>query len=184
MDPATWVAAGWSGAAFLHDPEGEEPPCLGFLFDDIEAGARIFSAWLNYLGSADEFEELRVAIIEGPIHGEGRGYSVNFSYDPLGLERRAAKKGERFELATTVILSRILRVATNGRSANLERFKKEFARHGKYSLVPCALDSLPRFDCAIPKVEIHFRKVLEITSRDQDAVVFPANYFGRDKTIQ
>ena len=59
-----WDIAKWRATAFLHDPEGVRLPYLGIVFENIEAGKEIFSEWLERLGKVDEFDELRISIVE------------------------------------------------------------------------------------------------------------------------
>src|ERR1039457_4020600 len=82
IDPVKWDAARWKATAFFHDPKGVRPPCLGIVFDNIGTGKQIFSDWLKRLGNVDQYDELRIGIVEGEILGMGPGYSVHISSDP------------------------------------------------------------------------------------------------------
>ncbi len=70
-DPTEWDKAKWSGTVFLYDPDGgkKQIPGLGIGFADFDAGKRIFEEWIKRVGHRDEFEEIRVSIIEGSIPG-------------------------------------------------------------------------------------------------------------------
>lgn len=184
IDVDEWNEAKWTATAFLHDPAGSMSPCMGLVFENIAAGNRIFSGWLQRMGKVDEFEELRIAIVEGDILGEARGYSVHVSSDPLHTERRARSLGLQFEFETAVILSRFNRMTPEADSPHLPRFKRELQRHGRYFLIPVSAKVEPQFEYAIEKTEIHIRQASEIAKNDLDAVVFPANYFDRDTSVQ
>jgi len=93
IDPVKWDAARWKATAFFHDPKGVKPPCLGIVFDNIETGKEIFSDWRRRLGSVDQYDELRISIVEGEILGMGPGYSVHISSDPNHTVERAKALG-------------------------------------------------------------------------------------------
>jgi hypothetical protein len=183
IDVALWDSAGWKGTAFLHDPRGVEPPGLGFLFDDISAGRRIFSGWQERVGRVDEYEEIRVSIIQGEILGLPSGYSVHVSSDPLHSVRRAEDKGLALDFRTAVIVSRVKRMTPNPGSPHLGQFEKDFAKHKRYLLVPVSSKGAPEFEVAIEKHEIHLRQASAIKSDDVDAAVFPEHYFDNDDRV-
>ena len=184
IDVEKWDSARWKGTAFLHDPRGMEPPCLGIVFDNIDAGKQIFSGWIERLGTVDKYEELRISIVEGAILGVGDGYSVHISSDLEHAAQRAQLNASHPNLGTAIILGRVHRMTPELGSPHLPRFKKEFSRHKSYLFVPVSADSKPEFGLAIRKSEINFRRASEITAADLDAVVFPEHYFDHDTTIQ
>jgi hypothetical protein len=87
MNLPMWDAARWCATAFVHDTFGERPPCLGIVFEDMEAGRRIFAEWRRLLGRVDKHEQLRIALVEGDIPGKPAGYTVHVSSDPEGEAR-------------------------------------------------------------------------------------------------
>ena len=177
IDIAKWDAARWVATAFLHDPEGTSPPCLGLVFQNIHVGRAIFEAWLERLGTTDRYEELRIAIIEGDILGEAPGYSVHVSSDPLNTERRLKAGGKSVEWDQAILMTRFNRMSPPPDSPHLRQFKIDLQKHKRYSLIPVSTSKEPLLDCAIEKTEIHFRTVSELTKSDFDAVVLPANSF-------
>jgi hypothetical protein len=183
IDVDKWNAAKWRATAFLHDPTGADPPCMGIVFENINMGDEIFSEWLERLGKVDEFEELRIAIVEGVILGEEAGYSVHVSSDPWHTQTRAHALGLKYEFDTAVIISRINRMTPEPQSPHLRRFKKEIQKHKRYSLIPVSSSVEPHFDLSIEKTEIYIRQASEINKNDRDAAVFPVGYFDRDKTV-
>jgi hypothetical protein len=184
IDVEKWDAARWRATAFVHDPTGVKPPCLGILFDDIEVGKQIFSGWLERLGNIDEYEELRISIVEGNILGNGSAYSVHISSDASHSEERARANGFHLEVGTAMVVGRVHRMTTEHRSPHLHQFKREFAKHKRYFVIPVSTDVAPQFEFAIAKAEINFRHAFEISEHDVDAVVFPEHYFDADSTIQ
>lgn len=169
IDPVKWDQAQWVGAAFLHDQSGIYPPYMGIVFQRVDVGKQIFAEWRNRLGKVDAKEKLRIAIIEGPIRGEGAGYSVHISSDPSAMEDSGADR--------MVVVSRVHRMTPQPGSPHLARFKKEFQKHRRYSLIPVSLNLEPFFDDAIEKTKVTFRNAFDISKNDQDAVVFPEGYF-------
>ncbi len=116
--------------------------------------------------------------------GEGPGYSVHMSSDPLHTELRAKTNGQNFKADKGVIICRIKRMSPEPASPHLARFKQEFGTHKRYLLIPVSSNCEPLLDYAIGKAKIYFRQASEITSTDLDAVVFPENYFDHDGTLQ
>lgn len=154
IDVEKWSAAQWTGTAFLFDPTGINPPCLGLVFQNIQTGRDIFQAWVARFGPEDRFEELRVAIIEGVIRGHDPGYCLHLA-------------------------GRVCRMTPESGSSHLAQFKADLQEHRRYLLVAVSADIEPQFDCAIEKSQIHFRRVSQLTRHDIDAVVLPPDYFDR-----
>src|SRR5579872_1835488 len=93
IDPEKWDAARWKATAFFHDPSGARPPCLGIVFENIDAGKQIFSDWLKRVTKVDRFDEIRISVVEGEILGQGPGYSVHISSDPDHTAKRPEMLG-------------------------------------------------------------------------------------------
>lgn len=62
-----WLVARWSATAYRWHPTSEQPPVMGFVFENAEAGKELFRCWNAQQRSCDELEEIRIAIIEGGI---------------------------------------------------------------------------------------------------------------------
>jgi len=183
VDPVKWDAAGWKATAFFHDPKGVEPPGLGIVFDNIETGKEIFSHWRRRLGSVDQYDELRISIVEGEILGMGPGYSVHISSDPHHTAERAKALGIALSVKTAVVIGRVHRMTPEPGSPHLPRFKHDFAKHKRYFLLPVSADVKPEFEFAVGKTKILFRNASEVRNDDVDAAVFPEHYFDGDGTI-
>lgn len=183
IDIDKWNSAKWYATAFVHDAEGVDPPYMGLVFQNIAAGREIFADWLERLGKVDQYEELRIAVIEGEILGEEPGYSVHISSDLAHTEERARANGTRLDFRTAFLISRHNRMTPAAGSPHLPRFKELYQRHGRYRLIPVSDRMEPLFEFAIEKKQIHLRQACEVTAHDMDSVVFPKHYFDHDGTI-
>jgi len=188
IDDDEWNAAGWNGITYLHDPKGVNLPCFGLVFEkNIEAGKQIFSGWIARLGRIDRYDELRIAIIEGEIPGLKKGYSVHISSDPENIGKRAKAEGIDIKSDYMVSASRVHRMTPEPGSPHLPRFKQEYAKHGRYYLIPVSRSAsgqpTPLLEYAIGKAKIYFRDALEISQRDMDSIVFPDGYFDHEGTV-
>jgi hypothetical protein len=178
-----WNRARWKGTAFMHDPSGESAPYLAIMFEDIAAGKEIFKEWRDRIGSVDQYEEIRISIIEGEIPGELPGYTVHISSNPLNTAGRAHANGLTYDWKKFAVIGRIKRMTPAPGSPHLGQFKKEMAKHQRYSIIPLSPKGEPLFDLAIGKKEVLFRQPLEITGNDLDAVVFPEHCFDGEKSV-
>ena len=153
------------------------------MFDNIETGKEIFSHWRRRLGSVDQYDELRISVVEGEILGLEPGYSVHISSNPSHTTKRAKAQGIALSVETAVIIGKSHRMTPEPGSPHLSRFKRDFAKHKRYFLLPVSADLKPAVEFAIEKTEILFRNASEVRSDDLDAIVFPDHYFDRDRTI-
>jgi hypothetical protein len=183
IDPVKWDAAGWGATAFFHDLTGVDPPGLGIVFDNIEIGKEIFSHWRTRLGSVDQYDELRISVVEGEILGLEPGYSIHISSNPSHTAERAKALGIALSVRTAVVIVRLNRMTPAPGSPHLARFKRDFAKHKRYFLLPVSADLKPEVELAIEKTEILFRNASEVRSDDLDAAGFPEHYFDRDRTL-
>jgi hypothetical protein len=169
-----WTEARWAATTFRWHPKSEAPPIMGIVFENAEAGKRLFREFSSATNQKDEFEELCISIIEGIVPGQPSGYTVHLYPDPDGLAARAT--AEDFVINRTIIpfLGRWNRMyPIPGATALLAEFKKEFAKHGQFMLAPAVrrADGQLWFepDIGVVKTVIHFRNLSEITSDDPDA---------------
>src|SRR5690348_2367398 len=136
IDPPTWDAAGWYGTGFLTAPDHSVPPAVVLMFGDGNAARRIFEDLRKRVGAEDEYEELRIAIVEGDIPGEEPGYSVHIGSHIEHILRRAKAAGHEIEPEYIYTFSRINRMNPEEDSPHLGNFKKSYSRHGFYGLMP------------------------------------------------
>jgi hypothetical protein len=176
IDVDLWNAAEWTATMFGYDTAG--PPILGIAYKHEEPARKIFEQWHKRYGNNDEFEELRVSIIEGPIKGQGDGYSVQIGSDPEAWVRRLTEAGYIVnESDLHMFVSRVNRMNPSPDSKNLELFKQEYRKHKTYFLAPAIISNdlksmRPLFDLGIRKAKIHFRHVSEVGKTDIDSAVF------------
>lgn len=180
IDIDTWNKAVWRGAAFLLDPQNSHPPCLMLPFLHEEFCVRIFEDWINIFGREDKFEELRIAIIEGEIPGEDKGYSLHISSNLDRVIERCDQEGLNFDETLILTISRIHRANPTDDFKMFNLFKEHYLKHNNYTLMPCVIDERlkrikPLYDYAIKKKELIFRHVSEIGKDDQDFAVVSKN---------
>ena len=163
IDIALWDRAQWKGVLFVTMPDA--PPVLALVFTNQEAGESIFRSWHELLGDEDRDEAIRVSIIDGDIPGKGPGYTVHIG--PAATRVIAENPFEQVVLYPT----RLQRMQTPD-SPHLARFKKAFAREGRYWLSAAILEPsgqpllLQQF--RILKTHVIFRTPDEI-GRDNDS---------------
>ena len=183
FDVELWDAARWTATAYMHDLDGVEPPCLGIVFGDMEAGKQIFARWRERLGDVDLYDELRISIVEGEILGLDSGYTVHISSDPLHTLQRAHTEGLHLDFRKAIIMSQCHRMTPAPGYSHLARFRKELQKHRRYLLLPVSLEGAPDFENSIWKTEIYLRQASDVRADDVDSVVFPAHHFGGNGTI-
>jgi hypothetical protein len=177
-DPTEWDEAKWSGTVFLYDPDGgrKQIPGLGIGFADFDAGKRIFEGWIKRVGHRDEFEEIRVSIVEGPISGKPDGYTVLISSNPENTIRRKQQTNPDFQPEKIMLLSRLHRMTPTPGSPNLRMFRQAYEDFGFYKLFPAHLGENRILDMdlslSIEKREIHFAYASEIKANDPEQAVF------------
>jgi len=179
-----WDEAKWRATFFMCAPH--VPPILGLGFLNEQPARDIFKEWHQRYGDGDEFEELRVSIIEGPIEGEDPGYTVHVGADPENVIKRYRQVG----LTATdyvMLTSRINRMNPPADSQYLEMFKRAYRQFKTYFLVPgtCKPDGSqlrPMLDLRIHKSSVKFRRVEEIGPHDIDSVVLGTGRVERPLT--
>lgn len=176
IDVDLWNKAKWRATFFIGHPE--RPPILGLAFENEEAAREIFETWHERYGENDEYEELRISIIEGEIKDEEPGYSVHVGSDPDAAIKRFKDAGYEFDVDDDLMMmvSRINRMNPPEGSKNLEMFKESYKAFKTYFLAPGVLSEdrrrlKPIIELGIYKGKIHFKNVDEIGKNDIDSVV-------------
>jgi hypothetical protein len=178
IDIAKWNQAGWRGVLYVADLSYRKFPVMGLIFRDKLAALDIFAGWRNRFGQEDEFEQLRIAVIEGDIGGQHSGYTVHITSDVEGMLRKCREQNVDFDPKTFIGISRIYRMNPSPRSKNVANFKEAYARLGTYLLIPVTMmgatittDTIkPHFDLKIVKRRIYLRDVKDIGKNDIDSV--------------
>jgi hypothetical protein len=169
-----WDQAMWRGIVFIIDQSYQKLPVIGILYEDGEVGKDIFIELVDRVGEGDEFDELRIAIVEGDMPGKAPGYSVHISSNPVNTIERARSEGIEINAELIVTGSRIHRMEPTPDSLNLPMFKDAYQRMGTYLVIPVSMkpDGIqPHFDHGIVKREIYFRYIDDLDEGDFDSIV-------------
>lgn len=177
IDVDLWNKAEWRATAFIHDRELKEPPSLGIVFENEEAAKEILKKWLLRLGNTDEYNELRISIIEGEVPGEEPGYTVHIGANIENIIKRADNEGLNIPKDIFMLISRIHRMNPAQNYKNLEIFKERYNQFGSYLLKVGVIegeDITISHSMYLHKRDIEFREVKDIKSKDDiDAVILP-----------
>jgi hypothetical protein len=173
FDVDKWTRAMWRATLFMSHRDPQVPPCLGIAFENGELGKEVFRELRNVIGDDDTFDELQISIIEGDIPGEEPGYSVHVFSEPDNTAKRIGKPPL---LGDITIASKVHRMNPHAGSPYLPQFKLDFARHGRYLLIPATFDSrsetaIPHIELSIGKHHVRLRHASEIGPDDVDAYV-------------
>ena len=178
IDIDLWNKAKWRATFFMWFTD--RPPVLGLAYENETAARRIFKTWHERYGENDEYEELRISIVEGDIAGEEPGYSVHVGSNPESATKRLSDAGYSFDEDILMMVSRINRMNPPKESKNLELFKECYKKFKTYFLAPGVISKdgqqlKPILDLGIYKGTVHFRHVSEIGDNDLDLVVLREN---------
>jgi hypothetical protein len=171
-----WQEARWSATTFRWHPASEAPPIMGLVFDNATAGKALFRQIAEQMEHRDEFEEIRVSIIEGDVPGQERrpGYTVHIYPDPESLAARATADDFVLDPSVVPFLGQWNRhYPIPGVPPMLPKFKREFRKHREFLLAPAVRrqDGQLWFETelGIIKTAISFRNLSELTPDDPDA---------------
>jgi len=175
IDQGLWDSALWAGVFYARLPQ-PPLPILGLMFDNGDAGKKIFAGRQKTFGKIDAADELYVSIVEGSVPGKERGYRVVIGCDPLKSVQRAGGK----MVNGTNLFTVMTRVHTNPNpdSPHLRNFKQAYSRDREYLLLPATVTDKktnkidPHFEMAIRKKVIHFRSVQDLKQSDMEQVIF------------
>lgn len=168
-----WNKAKWRAVFIIGYPD--MPPAFGLGFKNEEAAREIFTNWHERYGRSDEYEELRISIIEGDIPGEEPGYTVHINSDPDVALKRFKDAGHEFDDDLLMLIGRVHRMNPPAESKNLQMFKQFYRKFKTYFLIPVILSAdetkfKPIFELGIYKGKILFRNVSDIKNGDLDSV--------------
>ena len=90
---ALWAEACWKSTTFCYHPKSHAPPVMGIMFANAEAGKALFRGLNEAYNHYDQFEEMRISIIEGSRPGAPQGYSVHICPEPDALAMHATAAG-------------------------------------------------------------------------------------------
>lgn len=160
-----WDKASWGGTAFLVALDEPHPSYLALIFENGEAGKKIFNLWRQSIGTIDDENYLRVSIVQGFNKKRPNDYRVLIGSNP-----KKNRSGPRF----SSFIYRIHEMeSTSPKKLNL--FIEDYQDFGKYILIPATADSVgynmnPDFfpQLGIGKVDLNFRKAWKIGLNDID----------------
>lgn len=167
IDIPVWDRAGWAGTCYGWDDR--QPPFMGLMFKNLEAGIKIFTDWHTRWGREEAEDALRVTIVTGIYKSNPHHYGVIVGPN---IDRITAE----FKTSDTFcMVSRINRM-TPETSVNLTNFLEAFNKFDAFFLLPAQLPSggqkVPEieFKLALLKRHLHVRPAWQIGENDQDIV--------------
>lgn len=175
IDLPTWDAAVWRGCGYLqmgHDL----PPLMALLFENGEAGRKIFARWHDRFGDKDLNEEIAISIIRDLPGQNPHHYLVQIT--------SSVSADERPDVMLTVPMRSHEMMPNN--SENLERFLGAYRRFGVYAIMPGVLPDTPGaqpefdFDLAIEKRALSVRQAESITRSEPEFVALAIRGLGRE----
>ena len=132
INMALWDKAHWRGLGFAILSDNPPIPELILMFEDLEAGAKIFRGWRKRLGQADCDEWIGLTLITGIDRHHLSHYRLAISVNEQYLTHRAMPKG-RFTLVYRML------DMTPADSTNLDSFLHSYEKAGCYRLAPGSL---------------------------------------------
>lgn len=165
IDIPTWDKAGWGGTCYGWD--GLQPPFMGLMFKNVEAGRKIFADWHARWGREEAADTLRVTIVTGIHKSNPHHYSVIVGPN---IDHIAADVGSG---DTFSLISRINQM-TPATPGNLTNFLEAFSRFNAFFLMPAQMPTSSQsppgieFRLALLKRHLHIRPAWQIGENDQD----------------
>jgi hypothetical protein len=162
---AIWNEAKWRGVVFATTPDHSVSPILALLFENADAGLKIFRGWHDELGDVDEGDRLRIAILRKIRRDKPHWYRIVIGSDPASdLVADGVKN--------IVMVSRIHTMNPDS-SENLERFIVDYDKAGEFILCQAKLNGGQIHLVArnkISKKRIVIREAWEVGPHDPDCV--------------
>jgi hypothetical protein len=127
IDVHAWNAAGWQGVCYFQTGP-EKPPGMAFMFENEEAGRKIFERWRERFGNRDENDGIHIAVIQRLMDQSPTHYIVLVTSklpDKADIDFRGA--------IWTATRSMTM---TPDSSVNLDRFLEDYRTYGMYFISP------------------------------------------------
>ena len=167
IDNNLWDKAKWKGFGFFKDLTGMG---IFILFENEEAGKKIFDDWINRVGKEDNDELIKITIVKGVDKKNPFWYRVHISNN---IDRRSFHPGN-----LVISSSKILYVDANS-SKNLDNLINYFSILKQYRLCPAKIINnakiKPYSDKGILKKTLYIKNAWEIGEYDLDRVVIRKN---------
>lgn len=167
IDIPVWDKAAWGGTCYGWDHR--QPPFMGLMFKNLEAGRKIFADWHARWGREEAVDALRVTIVTGVHKSNPHHYGVIVGPN-IDHVTEDFRSGDTFSM-----VSRINRM-TPATSENLTNFLKVFSKFDAFFLMPAQLptssQSVPEieFKFALLKRHLRIRPAWQIGENDHDIV--------------
>jgi hypothetical protein len=169
IDTQKWDKAKWNGTFFMWSPPGLNvpPPMLGLAYQDPSAAKDIFTSWRKRYGDDDVKDDLKITIVRGISRDNPAAYAVMVGQNPNNVPLSEGN--------IVGFVSRINRMSPKT-TQNLDLFLDDYARHGRYVLLPAHLPNKmarpePIFDLPIGKHNLTVTNAWEIGTNDMAASV-------------
>lgn len=177
IDIDLWNEAKWKGMAFVSDPSLKAPPIAGFLFENEQAGDKIFCSLKKQFGDIDYKDEIRLSFIGGISKDRPLDYKVHIGSDWKVIVRKMEIAGLNPHESLFMGVTRIHEMNPPKGSKNLEVFKHAYNYYKKYYITNVKIINgqlQPEFQNLIEKKKIHFRNKSDVVKdpNDEDIVVF------------
>ena len=176
IDIETWDKAIWRGAGFLFTKDPMDMPILLLIYKNEKYASKIFKDWITDVGKTDTNEDIRVALVEGDVPGEEKGYYIVIGNNLDEAIKRAENSGlDIFEMMIFNV-TRIIRANPTDNFYCYNWFKKEYLNKRTFYLMPAIVDEStkqvkPLFNYAILKHRIEYRDIKDITDNDIDGIL-------------
>lgn len=122
-----WDMARWKGMGYTFPRWKDDIPEMRFLFENIDAGRKIFRGWIKKFGAADPDDTIGITLVTGIDRAHPDWYRVVVGYrDADILKSRARFLGFTFRIQEMN--------PENGR--NLEQFLRRYSQLGRYRIAP------------------------------------------------
>lgn len=176
IDIETWDKATWRGAGFLFSQDPMDMPILLLIYKNEKYASKIFRDWIADVGKTDINEDIRIALVEGDVVGEEKGYYIVIGNNLDEAIKRAEKSGIDIYEMMLFNVTRIIRANPTDNFYSYNWFKKEYLNKRTFYIMPAVIDEStnqvkPLFDYAILKHKIEYRDIKDITENDVDAVL-------------
>ena len=122
-----WDAARWKGLAYPFARGPGDIPGMYFLFEDIDAGRKIFRGWLRRFGAVDRDDTIGLTLVTGVDSAHPDWYQMVVGYRDADV----LKSG-----ATFLGFSSRIQEMNPSDGRNLGQFLERYRRLGRYRIAP------------------------------------------------
>jgi hypothetical protein len=167
IDKNLWDKAKWKGFGFFKDLSGMG---IFIVYENEEAGKKIFDDWINRVGKEDKDELIKITIVKGVDKKNPFWYRVHISKN---IDKKTFQPGNLL-----ISASKILEVGASS-SKNLDNLINNFDILKQYRLCPAKIIDngkiKPYSDWEILKRTLFVKNAWEIGEHDLDRVVIKKN---------